>query len=52
MVHFRIYVAEFEAGKFSFMLRLDKRFILTFEVIIHHPKELLHHGRIASAVGI
>jgi predicted metalloprotease len=23
-----------------------------FEVIIHHPKELLHHDRIASAIGI
>ena len=32
------------------MLRLDKSFILAFEVIVHHPEELLHYRRIACAV--
>ena len=34
------------------MLRLDKSFILAFEVIVHHPEELLHYRRIACAVRI
>ena len=48
----RIDVAEFEAGKLSLVHRFDKRFILTSEVTVHHPEELLHHDRISRAVGI
>ena len=48
----RVDVAEFEARKLSLVHRFDKRFILTSEVTVHHPEELLHHDRISRAVGI
>ncbi len=34
------------------MPRLDKRFILAFDVVVHHPEELLHYDRGAGANGI